>query len=93
MTEKFVEKIIYNMKPVISKECSELLLGHLRTGTSVSANRCDWSNCSEMGILDGVNTVLLNAETRNNLIPHSRFVFLCPKHFKIAMANLNLDNE
>ena len=43
-------------------------------------NRCDWADCFEEGIFDGVDTVLLNEKGRKN-IPlgenRSRFIYLC----------------
>ena len=40
-------------------------------------NRCDWADCMEVGILDGVDTSLLNNEARKNIFldeSHSRFI-------------------
>ena len=81
------------MKPFISQECWELLSLHLNEAQSAFAHRCDWINCSTSGVFNGLNTILLNAEARKNLKEDSRFVFLCPKNFKLAMANLGLDDE
>ena len=82
-----------NMKSVISKECWDLLSTYLHEAQSLSTNPCDWSNCAEFGVFDGLNTVLLNVEARKNLENDSRFVFLCPEHFKVAMVNINLGEE
>ena len=82
-----------NMKPFISPECWKLLSQYLHEFQSASANPCDWSNCFEFGVFDGLNTILLNAEARENLKADCRFVFLCPSHFQLAMANLSLDDE
>ena len=81
------------MKPVISKECWELLSQYLHEVQSASANPCDWINCTAFGVFDGLNTVLLNAEFCKSLKNDSTFVFLCPEHFKVAMANLSLNDE
>ena len=54
-------------------------------------NRCDWPDCFDQGIFDGVDTVLLNEDGRKN-IPvdenRSRFIYLCPKHFELGIGNL-----
>ena len=81
------------MKPIVSQECLDLLFKHLHEVHSASADRCDWNNCSEIGVFDGLNIVLLNAEVRKNLKGDSRFVFLCPKHFILATVNIKLDEE
>ena len=81
------------MKPIISQECWDLLSLYIYEVHPVSAGCCHWSDCRKIGDFDGVNIILLNAEARKNLKADSRFVFLCPKHFKAAMANINLDNE
>jgi len=81
------------MKSIVSKECSDLLFFEdLLAAISAPADRCDWSNCSEIGVFDGLNTDVLTAEARKNFKDDSRFVFLCPKHFTIAMANLNVND-
>jgi hypothetical protein len=81
------------MKPVISEECWELLSLFLHEVRCARATRCDWCNCREIGDFDGLNTVLLSPEARKNLKGDSRFIFLCPKHLKTAMANLNIADE
>ena len=82
------------MKPVISQECLDLLFKYIHKANSISATRCGWGNCPEIGVFDGVNTVFLNAEARKNLRKdRSRFVLLCPHHLKNAMANLNAETD
>lgn len=42
-----------------------------------------------MGILDGVDTSLLNNEGRKNISldeSRSRFIYLCPKHFELGVG-------
>jgi hypothetical protein len=36
---------------------------------------------------------VFNAEARRNLIGNSRFVFLCSRHFVLAMAKINDDYD
>jgi hypothetical protein len=50
--------------------------------------RCDWIGCLEVGFFDGVQKTVLNAEGRKNITETRRtFVFLCTKHFKLAMGS------
>jgi hypothetical protein len=54
-------------------------------------NRCDWAHCKEEGIFDGVTTVLLNSEGRENIPPdenRARFIYLCPEHFAAGIGTL-----
>ena len=59
-------------------------------------NRCDWADCFEEGIFDGVDTVLLNEEGRKN-IPlgenRSRFIYLCPDHFELGVGKLKPNED
>ena len=49
---------------------------------------CDWIGCRETGFFDGVQKSLLNAEGRKNITETRRtFVFLCTKHFKLAVGS------
>jgi len=55
-------------------------------------NRCDWIDCLEMGLWDGVENVLLNSEGQRNVLTKeapTRFTYLCPKHFALGVATLN----
>ena len=57
-----------------------------------SMNRCDWLNCLAVGHFDGVDTTLLNALGRKNiLINEGRFIYLCPQHFRSGVAHFNPD--
>ena len=59
-------------------------------------NRCDWADCMEVGILDGVNTSLLNNEARKNIFldeNRSRFIYLCPKHWELGVGQLISDKD
>jgi hypothetical protein len=59
-------------------------------------NRCDWADCTEMGILDGVEMSLLNNEGRKNILlseSPSRFIYLCEKHFELGVGQLTSDKE
>jgi hypothetical protein len=48
--------------------------------------RCDWAHCL-MREFDGVHSTLLNALGRTHVVKVSdRFVFLCRKHFKLAVG-------
>ena len=63
---------------------------------NASMNRCDWADCIEIGIFDGVTNSLLNAEGRKNVVideTAARFTFLCPKHFELGVANLKLNED
>jgi hypothetical protein len=47
----------------------------------IGMNRCDWGECHEVGILDGVDTSLPNNEGRKNISLDEgrfRFIYLCP---------------
>ena len=49
-----------------------------------------------MGILDGVDTSLLNDEARKNIFldeSRSRFIYLCPKHFELGVGQLTSDKD
>jgi hypothetical protein len=49
----------------------------------------------EVGILDGVDTSLLNNEARKNIFldeSRSRFIYLCPKHWELGVGQLTSDN-
>ena len=83
------------MKRILSENCLDLLVfEELLTENSPSADRaCDWSNCSEMGVFDHLKTDVFMAEARRNLVGNSRFVFLCPRHFVLAMAKINDDYD
>ena len=82
------------MKSVVSQECLDLVFfEELLTACWPYTDHCDWSECTEIGVFDGLNTDALSAEARKNLKGESRLVFLCPKHFKVAMANLNVNDE
>lgn len=55
-------------------------------------NRCDWIECREIGLWDGVENSLLNAEGRKNIRvteAPTRFTYLCPKHFALGVGILN----
>jgi len=58
-------------------------------------NRCDWVDCFQEGIFDGVDTLLLNAEGRKNTLDEnrSRFIYLCPEHFELGVGKLNPDEK
>ena len=59
-------------------------------------NRCDGAECHEVGILDGVDTSLLNNEGRKNISldeSRSRFIYLCPKHFELGVGQLTSDKD
>jgi hypothetical protein len=59
-------------------------------------NRCDWADCMEVGILDGVDTSLLNNEARKNIFldeSRCRFIYLCPKHWELGIGQLTSDND
>ena len=59
-------------------------------------NRCDWADCMEVGILDGVDTSLLNNEARKNICldeTGSRFIYLCPKHWNLGVGQLTSDKD
>jgi hypothetical protein len=51
---------------------------------------------SQVGLFDGVDTSLLNAEARKN-VPHeespSRFIYLCPKHFELEVGSLRPNED
>ena len=56
-------------------------------------NRCDWVDCLEVGVFDGVASTLLAAKGQKNIREVSRrFVYLCPEHFKLALATSNDEN-
>ena len=49
-----------------------------------------------MGILDGVDTSLLNNEGRKNISldeSRSRFIYLCPKHFELEVGTLRRNED
>ena len=55
-------------------------------------NRCDWLNCFAIGLFDGVNPTLLNDIGRQNIpINETRFIYLCPQHFRRGVAHFNPD--
>ena len=55
-------------------------------------NRCDWQNCRAIGIFDAVNAILLNAEGLKNIpVTESRFIYLCPHHFRRGVAHFKPD--
>ena len=57
-------------------------------------NRCDWIDCYEIGLWDGLENSLLNAEGRKNVrVTESatRFTYPCPKHFQLGVGRLNQD--
>ena len=59
-------------------------------------NRCDWADYMEMGILDGVEMSLLNDEGRKNIFLDemtSRFIYLCEKHFELAVGQFTSDKD
>jgi hypothetical protein len=59
-------------------------------------NRCDWADCLEVGILDGVDTSLLNNEARKKIFVderRSRFIYLCPKHWELGVGQLISDKD
>ena len=59
-------------------------------------NRCDWAECMEIGILDGVEMSLLNEEGRKNIFldeSRSRFIYLCAKHFELGVGQLTPDKD
>jgi hypothetical protein len=61
----------------------------LSLATGNDMNRCDWNNCLEFGVFDGVQKTLLNAKGRQNIRQVLRkFVFLCPEHFKLGVGTL-----
>lgn len=50
----------------------------------------------EVGILDGVDTSLLNNEARKNICldeTRSRFIYLCPKHWNLGVGQLTSDKD
>jgi hypothetical protein len=50
----------------------------------------------EMGILDGVDTSLLNDEGRKNVFlaeSPSRFIYLCERHFELGVGQLTSDKD
>jgi hypothetical protein len=50
----------------------------------------------EVGILDGVDTSLLNNEARKNIFldeSRSRFIYLCPKHWELGVGQLISDKD
>jgi len=55
----------------------------------VEMNRCDWMGCGQIGLWDGVEPRLLNEEGKKKINPNgSRFLYLCPEHFQLAVGNL-----
>jgi len=59
-------------------------------------NRCDWADCIEIGIFDGVTNSLLNVDGRKHVVideTPARFIFLCPKHFELGVGNLKLNED
>ena len=59
-------------------------------------NRCDWADCLEVGILDGVDTSLLNNEALKHIFldeSRSRFIYLCPKHWELGVGQLISDKD
>ncbi len=55
-------------------------------------NRCDWRECLAAGLFDGVHTSLLNTIGRENIpVNDTRFMYLCPKHFRRGVAHFNPD--
>ena len=55
-------------------------------------NCCDWGNCLAVGPFDGVNKSLLNAVGRKNIsVNETRFIYLCPQHFRRGVAYFNPD--
>jgi hypothetical protein len=52
--------------------------------------RCDWIDCFNPGLFDGVRDSLLNAVGRHNTKKNisDRFIFLCPTHFYLAVGTL-----
>jgi hypothetical protein len=59
-------------------------------------NRCDWADCIEIGIFDGVTNSLLNVDGRKHVVideTPAKFIFLCPKHFELGVGNLKLNED
>jgi hypothetical protein len=53
--------------------------------------RCDWTECGKVGFWDGVTADLINSEGQKNIKLGQilfRFIFLCPKHFALAVTRL-----
>jgi hypothetical protein len=50
----------------------------------------------EVGILDGVDTSLLNTEARKSIFldeSRCRFIYLCPKHWELGVGQLTSDKD
>jgi hypothetical protein len=55
-------------------------------------NRCDWLDCLAVGLFDGVTASLLNTEGHKNIsVNETRFIYLCPMHFRRGVAHFNPD--
>ena len=55
-------------------------------------NRCDWRECLADGLFDGINPTLLNDVGRQNIsVKETRFIYLCPQHFRRGVAHFNPD--
>ena len=56
-------------------------------------NKCDWTDCVKVGLFDGVENTLLNAEGQKNVGKEfRRFLYLCPEHFKLAIGTPDKEN-
>jgi hypothetical protein len=56
-------------------------------GGGDSVNNCDWSGCLQIGLFDGVDSILLNAEGQKHIATEpTRFIYLCPEHFKLGVG-------
>jgi hypothetical protein len=56
-------------------------------------NKCDWTDCVKVGLFDGVENTLLNAEGQKNVGKEfRRFLYLCPEHFKLAIGKPDKEN-
>ena len=60
------------------------------SGANDKMNRCDWADCIDAGLFEGVNASLINAEGRKNISLDKnrvRFIYLCPMHFDLGVGN------
>jgi hypothetical protein len=56
-------------------------------------DKCDWADCVKVGLFDGVENTLLNAEGQKNVgKDFRRFLYLCPEHFKLAIGTPDKEN-
>ena len=55
--------------------------------------KCDWIGCSEIGYFEGLEKIRLNDESKKSILAFLKFIYLCPIHLQVGVANLKSTDQ